>query len=159
MKFAKSTIQRFKKSRVDVGLTNLRCALEICKVHHTTIPKFKGGRCRCKLAVSLNFAKFYLTKIRKNQGWTLALHTLTVCLKFAESTVQRYRNIKRGRWRYKLTVCLKFAKSNIQRYKVSGVDVGVTNVGCNLTFAKSTVQRYKNSRVDVSVTNLIPSSV
>ena len=48
-KFAKTTIQRYKKSRVDVGVTNLRYALDICKVYHTTIPKFKGGRWRYKL--------------------------------------------------------------------------------------------------------------
>ena len=31
LRFAKSTIQRYKHSRVDVGVANLLCVLEICK--------------------------------------------------------------------------------------------------------------------------------
>ena len=64
------------------------------------------------------------------------------------------QKFKGGRWRYKLTVSLKFAKSTIQRYKNSRVDVGVTTLTVSVKFAKSTIQRYKIPRVDVGVTNL-----
>ena len=68
LKFAKSTIQRYANSRVDVGDTKLRCAIEICKVYHT---KIQG------LTRSLKFATSLPYKDTKNQGWTLALQTYT----------------------------------------------------------------------------------
>ena len=76
-----------------------------------------------------------------------------------------------GRWLYKLTVSLKFAKATIQRYQNSMVDFGVTNLQCHwnlksrpykdtdiegwtlalkkysvLNFARSTKQRYNIQR-------------
>ena len=53
LKFVRSTIQRYANSIVDVGVgvTSLRCALEICEVYHTKIRKFKGGRWRYKITL------------------------------------------------------------------------------------------------------------
>ena len=105
LKFAKSTKKRYKNSRVDVGVTNLQCPLTFAKSIHTKIHKLKGGRWRYKLTVSVKFAK---------------------------STIQRYKHSRVDvgaailrwtlgwRWRYKLTVSLKFAKSTIHRYKKKG---------------------------------------
>ena len=73
LKFAKSTIQRTRNSRVDVGLQTYS-VLEICKVDHTKIQGFKGGRWRYKLIVQIEICEVYHTKIQK-KGWTLALQT------------------------------------------------------------------------------------
>ena len=53
---AKSTIQNYINSRVDVGVTNLQCPWNLQSLYHTTIPKFQGGRWRYRLTVSLTFA-------------------------------------------------------------------------------------------------------
>ena len=74
LRIAKSTIQRCQNSRVDVGVANLQ---------------------------------------RPD------LHSLPY---------KRYKKIKGGHWRYKLTVSLKFATSTIQRYNNSRVDISVKDL-------------------------------
>ena len=42
---------------MDVGVTNLQCVPENCDVYPIKIQKFKGGRWRYKLTVSVKSAK------------------------------------------------------------------------------------------------------
>ena len=105
LKFTKSTIQTYKIQGWTLAL-QAYSVLEICKCYHTKIPKFKGGRWRYKLTVSMKLAK---------------------------SAIQRYKISRvdiQGRCRYKLTVSLKFAKSTMERCTNSRVDVGATNLQC-----------------------------
>ena len=137
MSFAKSTIQRYKNCKVDVGVTNLQCpwnsrslpckdwrmdigvktwsVLEICKVYHTKIQTFKGECWHYKLTVSVIFAQ---STMQRYNNWRVKVEQ------------KHTTNFKGGHWRYKLTVSLKFATSTVQRYNNSKVDVGVTNLQC-----------------------------
>ena len=74
---------------------------EIGNVYHTTIPKLKGGCWRSNLQCIWNLQNQY-----------------------------KHTKFKGGHWRYKLTVFLKFANATIQRYLNSRVDVDVTNLQC-----------------------------
>ena len=55
----KSTTQRYKKERVDGGVTNLYdSVLKIYKRYNTKIQTLQGGRWHYKLVVSLKFTKY-----------------------------------------------------------------------------------------------------
>ena len=84
-------------------------------------------------------------------GITQTYSVLEICKVYYHKKMQKSKG---RRWGYDQTVSLKFATSTIQRYKHSRVDVGVTSLRCNLKFAKSTLQRYITSRVDAGATNL-----
>ena len=56
-KLKMSTIQRCKHSRVDVGVTRMQWVRETCKAYHTKIQKIKSGRWRYNLTASVRFAK------------------------------------------------------------------------------------------------------
>ena len=115
LKLAKSTIQRYKSSRVDVGVTNLQCPGSLQR------PPYKD------------------THI---QRWNLAVQTCSA-LVICKAYHTQMHKFKGGRWRCKLTVCLKFATSTIQRYRNARVDIGVTNLQCRLKFAKYTIQKHR----------------
>ena len=90
----------YNTKKVDVGVTNLLCVVDICEVYHTKIQSFKGGRWRYKLEQCLKFAKSTIQRTRNSrvdvgvtnlqcpgnlqsrpykdtriQGWTLAIQT------------------------------------------------------------------------------------
>ena len=81
LKFAKSTIEGYKDSRVDVGITNLVCVLEICKAHHTKIQNIQAIS-RVDVGVSM----------LQTLCVYVSLKLVCVSLKFAKSTIQRYKN-------------------------------------------------------------------
>ena len=95
------TIQRYEIDGWTLALQTCS-VLEICKVYHTKIHNFKGGYWRYKLTVSLKFAPS-TTQRYKLQGWMLALQICSV-----SETCQVYhtqiRRFKGGRWRYEPTV-------------------------------------------------------
>ena len=155
LKLAKSTMQRNKHSRVDVGVTNLQCPLILQSLaYNDTI--FKGRRWRYKLTVSLKFVKSTIQRYKTLhnsrvevgvtnlqcpwnlqslpcqdtpiQGWTLALQTYGV-LEICAGCHTKIQESKDGRWLYKLKGCLKFAKSTIP--KTSRMPVAATNLQCN----------------------------
>ena len=104
--FAKSTIQRYTNSRVDVGVVNSLCVLENCKVYRTKMQNSRGGRWSCNLTVSLKLAK---------------------------SEVQRYSKMKVDVGVTNLQCIFKFTKYTKQRHTKSRVDVGgvgVTSLQC-----------------------------
>ena len=103
--YAKSTIQKYINSRVDAGVTNSQYGWNLHSLPYTD-EKFKGGR---------------------NPGWTLALQTYSV-LKICNVYHTRIHTFKGGRWRHELAVSMKFATSTIQRYRNTRVDVGVTKL-------------------------------
>ena len=106
-----STIQTYKQSKLDKKL-RAYMVLEICKVYHTKIRKFKGGGWRWNLSVAVKFAK---PTIQQYQNSKVDVdHTSLQWPGYAK--IQKFKG---GRWRYKLTVSLKFAKLTIQRYENS----------------------------------------
>ena len=118
MQFAKSAIQRYKISRVDIQGWTLSLqthgVLEVCKVYNGAMHKFKGGHWRYKLIVSLKLAKSIPYKDSNIQGVILDLQTHSV-IQTCKVYYTKIHKFKGGRWRYKLTVWLKFAQPTIHR--------------------------------------------
>ena len=110
---------KIQNSRVDLGVANLRCALEICKVYYTKIQTFKGGRWPYKLTASAQICKVSCTKIQKLKGGRWC-HQLTMSWNL-QRPPYKDTNIQWWKWRYKLTESLKYAKPSIHRYKSSRV--------------------------------------
>ena len=120
---------------------------DICSVYHAQIHKFKGGRWRYKLTVSLNLQSLPC-RDTNIQGYGILV--FEIC-KVYHTQIQ---GVKGGRWRCKLTVSVKFAKTTIQKDKNSRVDVGVTNLQINVfDICKVHDTRIQHSRVDVGVAN------
>ena len=184
LKFAKSIIRRYKKSRVDIGVTNLYCPWNWqCLPYNNT--KIKGWMLTFKSTMYLKFAKSTI-QTYKIQGWTLALQAYSV-LEICKCYHTKIPKFKGGRWRYDVGVTnlqygwnlqsLPYKALALQTYRVRGR--WRYKLTMWLKFAESTIQRYKDcghwrykltvalkvakpipiqrckkSRVDVRVTNL-----
>ena len=94
---------------MDAGVTNLQCPLNLQSLQYKDTKKNKGGRCRYKLKVRLKFPEstIQMTKNIKGGRW-----------EFCKVYHAMMNKMKGGRWRCKLAaVCLKFADSTVQRYQ------------------------------------------
>ena len=159
LKSEKSTIQRYRHWRVDVGVKKIQCSefckvyqkryniqrwtlalqaysvRDICLAYHTRIQKFNSGRWCSKLAVPVKIltvpVKMHTIPCKDTsiQLWTLALQTYRVHEIYK---VYHTKIQKNPGWALaKLTVSLNLQNhSTIQRYKNSRGDVGVTNLQC-----------------------------